>query len=1072
MTKLAKEAAKSWSSTLRLPKSTFPARPSPADLQAYLKRATDDLYQWQTQARAKQRPFVIHDGPPYANGDLHVGHALNKILKDIINRTQLLKGRRVSYVPGWDCHGLPIEQKALEHHGWSVGDKPGAVEVRQAAAHFANDAVQKQMADFRSWAVMGDWIDYWKTMDPSFELRQLQVFRNMANAGLVYRRHKPVYWSPSSRTALAEAELEYKDDHISRAVLVKFPLDSASSFCKDEQVSLLIWTTTPWTLPANQAIAINRALEYVIAHSGVHGKLLLARSRLQAVEVMLGQELPIWKSGVDVDDLLQSSYIGLDSFDDKSKRPIFHASFVSADAGTGLVHCAPGHGMEDYEALQLQISSGLVQVKAPVDDAGNFTVEACPANPELLVGKSVFGEGNTTIIATLQRAGSLLAVQDYKHKYPYDWRTKQPVLIRATAQWFANLSNIKSDALNALDTVEFHPETSQSRLRSFVDSRSEWCISRQRSWGVPIPALYHKGTGEAILTDTSVKHIIDCIAARGIDAWWSDSADDAAWVEPGLEASQYLRGTDTMDVWFDSGTSWSMLNSKHPLTPEPVEWNQVADVYLEGTDQHRGWFQSSLLLSVAAQKARYWKLMLKPRAPFKKLLTHGFTLDAAGKKMSKSVGNVISPGQIITGKFELPGNTVSGETGPLTGKVPKTSRAFRKQGHATGSLGPDALRLWAASSDWSKDVVVSETVVKTVHASLHKYRVTFKLLLGALEGFEAHHSRPKYSDMLADGLALLQLFHVCTDVRNAFDNFEFHKAVALINRWINTEVSAFYVEAIKDTIYCDDSFNHDNGRRLNAQTTLFQILTQMQAMLRPLTPLLVEESWEHSSESLRIWAKDQSHTIWHAIPSLWYHEYLDKTISPLVMAISSACKLAQERARIDKKMASGLECNVFVHMPGLDGIIDHLYENGSSLSVQRRALIQGLEEILVVSSLILKDLGPDFVPTTAEEFWTSDDESPAEQHSRKLGLEAIQQWSYIEQFTMPDGVTKGHVMVHAPTSAKCARCWKYQVIAEVPDTQGENQGSQEQHEELCKRCRSVVSVLESTEHIASTGTES
>lgn len=1056
MTQLAKEAAKSWSSTLRLPKSTFPARAAPADLAKYLKRSTDDLYTWQAQDRAKLPPFVLHDGPPYANGDLHVGHALNKILKDIINRTQLLQGRRIDYVPGWDCHGLPIEQKAFEHHGWSVENKPDAVQVRQAATSFANDAVEKQMAGFRSWAVMGAWDRHWKTMDKDFELRQLKIFRDMAKHGLIYRRHKPVYWSPSSRTALAEAELEYRDDHISKAALVKFPLDSASDSGGGEPISLLIWTTTPWTLPANQAVAINRALNYVIVHSAKHGKLLLASSRVQAVEAMLGHELPIWKNAVDVDDLLQSSYYGLDRFDN-AQRPIIHADFVSAEAGTGLVHCAPGHGMEDYEVLQPHIRSGVVQVKAPVDDEGNFTAEASLTDPDLLHGKSVFGEGNETIIATLQQAGSLLAVHEYKHKYPYDWRTKQPILIRATAQWFADLTDIKNDALKALDTVEFLPKTGQSRMRSFVESRSEWCISRQRSWGVPIPALYRKDTGEALLTETSVTHIIDVLSKRGTDAWWSDAADDAAWVEPGLDASRYLRGMDTMDVWFDSGTSWSSIDEKRPFNFERNEWSQVANVFLEGTDQHRGWFQSSLLTSVATQKARYPKGM--PRAPFRQLITHGFTLDGAGKKMSKSIGNVISPEQIITGEFELPGKLTPDSTSTTKRKLPKTPLPLKKRGHAAGSLGPDALRLWVASSDWSKDVVVSETIVKTVHASLHKYRVTFKLLLGALEGFPP-------SDLITfpvsrhtvDRLALLQLHHVCTEVRQAFDSFEYHKAVTAINKWMNAELSAFYIEAIKDTLYCDSV---SSPRRRAAQTTLVHILSQLQAMLTPLTPLLVEESWEHSPDCIKIGRKHPLQNVWAAPSPEWYDEYLDNTYSPLIMAVNTACKAAQERARMEKKIGSSLESECLVHVPGFTGPDT---SPPTSRDDQIQLLGHDLKQILVVSHAQVFDAGADSSsnPSISEDFrkWVDDSDLHDLGAWRARFRKTTQTWSYVEEFTMPDGRSKGFVVVYPPVYAKCQRCWHYAA---------EGKASHGGHEELCQRCQGVVFSLDSP--VRGSGTE-
>jgi isoleucyl-tRNA synthetase len=1058
MTQSAKEAVKSWSSTLRLPRSTFPARATHADLQKYLKRSTDDLYEWQSRNRAELRPFLIHDGPPYANGDLHVGHALNKILKDIINRTQLLQGRRISYIPGWDCHGLPIEQKAFEHHGWSVENKPDAVKVRKAAASFANDAVQKQMAGFRSWAVMGAWEQHWKTMDKSFELRQLNVFLDMVRSGLIYRRNKPVYWSPSSRSALAEAELEYKDDHISKAALVKFPLSRTNSRCEDGPVSLLIWTTTPWTLPANQAIAINRALDYVTAHSVEHGKLLLARSRVQAVETMLGHELSISETSVDVDDLLQSSYSGLQSFCD-TQRPIINASFVSADAGTGLVHCAPGHGMEDYEALQPHILSGLVQVKAPVDGEGKFTAEASLKHPELLCGKSVFGEGNAAVITALQNAGSILAVHDYKHKYPYDWRTKQPILVRATAQWFADLTAIKEHALKALDSVDFRPVSGQSRLRSFVQSRSEWCISRQRSWGVPIPALYHKDTGEAVLTEASVKHIIAIISERGTDAWWSDAAEDAAWIEPGLDASQYLRGKDTMDVWFDSGTSWSLVNEERPLD-DLHEWQQVASIFLEGTDQHRGWFQSSLLTSVAAQKSRYPELT--PKAPFKKLITHGFTLDADGKKMSKSIGNVITPEQIITGEFELLDKREPDSSPTKKRKPTKTPPPSKKRGHTTGSLGPDALRLWVANSDWSKDVVVSETIVKTVHAALHKYRVTFKLLLGALGDYQPHAlDSPRVSQNLADRLALHQLYKVCAEVQHAYDNFEFHKATAAISRWVNADLSAFYIEAIKDTLYCD-GVGSGLERRLDAQVTLFQILSQLQAMLAPFTPLLVQESWEHSPESIKSGNEHVFGKVWTAPPSQWYDAALEKTYLPLVMAINTACKSAQERARVDKRMASSLECEVLIHAPGL---LCRSSFPEISTGIDASLLQSSLREILVVSDATVFDLGTDscFLPNDSEDLWNKLTDAPWRDRVRYLS----QKWSYFDEFTMPDGQSKGFVLVYPPRDAKCQRCWQYAVIGE--ESPGTDPDSHEHHKELCKRCEDVVSSLNSTQHVSDTG---
>ena len=1040
MTQLAKEAAKSWSSTLRLPKSTFPPRASPTDLSKYLQRCTDELYTWQNETRARRPPFVLHDGPPYANGDLHVGHALNKILKDIINRTKLQRGARIDYVPGWDCHGLPIEQKAFEHHGWTVGNKPDAVKVRRAAAAFAIDAVTKQMSGFRSWAVMGAWEHHWKTMDPPFELAQLRIFQAMARHGLIYRKHKPVYWSPSSRTALAEAELEYKEDHISKAALVKFRLNDAENIIGGELVSLVIWTTTPWTLPANQAIAINRQLKYAIARSTRHGLLLLAVSRLEAVEALLDEKLTTTNHEVDVDHLLLTSYQGLGAFED-TERPIIHADFVSAETGTGLVHCAPGHGMEDYEALQPHIRAGLVQVKAPVDDEGRFTAAASLKDPELLSGQPVFGEGNASVIAILQHDDSVLALHDYKHKYPYDWRTKQPILVRATAQWFADLGDIKNDALSALDMVHFLPKTGESRLRSFIENRSEWCISRQRSWGVPIPAVYHRATGEAVLSDHSVSHILDVIAERGTNAWWSDAADDAAWISPRLDPAQYIRGADTMDVWFDSGTSWSHMARNTQDSP-------VADVYLEGTDQHRGWFQSSLLTNVAYQNAT--SPINTPTAPYKQLMTHGFTLDGAGKKMSKSVGNVISPDQIIAGEFDVDDKLKSDAALSTKGTLRRTQTPSKKRGHAPGSLGPDALRLWVASSDWSKDVVVSETIVKSVHASLHKYRVTLKMLLGALEDFGFSDLRTFGYRRLSqvDRLALLQLHEVSNTVRHAFDSFEYHKAVTAINKWINADLSGFYIEAIKDTLYCDLTNTY---RRRTAQVILFIILRELQSMLAPLTPMLVEESWEHLPEHIKTRLTHPLQKLWQGPASTWHVEHLEKSTLPLFTAINTACKAAQERARSEKRLGSSLESECLIYLPRL---MNKEYRTGVLQRLERQ-----LKEILVVSYVKVFDapVDPPANPSNPEDVrkWAEQAYNVAPEDWRaRLDGQLKETWSYAEHFTVPDGQRKGFVVVYPPVNAKCPRCWNYAV--EVKKGPGSNEDSQDPHDELCTRCRFAV----------------
>ncbi|KAJ9605081.1 isoleucine-tRNA ligase [Cladophialophora chaetospira] len=989
-----KDAAKFLKGTLRLPASTFPPRPRPVDLVKYLPRCTDDLYAWQRQERPATNTFVLHDGPPYANGDLHVGHALNKIIKDIICRSKLAEGRRVDYVPGWDCHGLPIELKALEKHGWARGQGVDSLTIRTAARKFAYKTVDKQMAGFRSWGVMGDWKNHWKTMQKDFELRQLAVFQAMVEYGLIYRKHKPVYWSPSSGTALAEAELEYEEDHVSTAALVKFPLHT-SELSAHGPVHALIWTTTPWTLPANQAIAINSSIQYCLVTSETHGQLIVARSRLPYLQETIGERVDILMEDIPIEKLLFSTYSGLQHFGQgAANRPIFHADFVSAESGTGLVHCAPGHGMEDYEALQPLIKATTVSVKAPVDNLGRFDDTALPEEPALLAGQDVFKEGNRTVLEMLQASNLLVHEHAYKHKYPIDWRTKEPIIIRATAQWFADVSKIKTDTLHSLDEVAFLPESGKARLRSFVDNRSEWCISRQRAWGVPIPALYHKNSGEAILTIESIKHIVNVIERRGIDAWWSDALDDSAWVLPTLpgSTSDYVRGTDTMDVWFDSGTSWTLMLKDGSSTSGPL-----ADVYVEGTDQHRGWFQSSLLTYIAHQKSSRSDSV---HAPFRTLATHGFTLDSQGKKMSKSIGNVIAPDQIISG---------------LAPPIKQT-----KQKREVHPLGPDALRLWVASSEWTKDVVISEKVVSSVHGMLDKYRLTMKMLLGMLADFDPNKAVPYKNMSQLDQIALLHLHQASASARKAYTDLEFHKANAAIYRWVTTELSSFYFEAIKDVLYCDSPASH---RRQSAQTALHHIFTQLQNLLGPFTPLLVEESWEHSSDSYRNSVEHPLRRVWTSLPDGWYDPTL-AALLPQIMAVNSGVKAAQEKARTQGLMGQSLASEVSVY---LEGNID--------LS---RVPNDTWKELLVVSDF-------EVVPLESRKVVDS-----------IVKARAGSGWSYLQDIISQDGRKTGTAVVNAPSHLKCSRCWKY--VVEVQEKESESAG--EQGLLLCGRCAHAVTEFE------------
>lgn len=796
--------SKSWASTLRLPKSTFPPRPVLNQTADRIQRCADDFYKWQSKQRPHHDTFILHDGPPYANGDLHAGHALNKILKDIILRVKVQQGSRVEYIPGWDCHGLPIELKAVSV---AEGKKMNPGAIRKAARKLAAKTVLKQMKSFRSYAVMGDWERRWTTMDKEYETRQLRLFQRLVGSKLIYRKYKPVYWSPSSGTALAEAELEYNEEHVSRAAYVRFRLvgDVKSRLGLGGlggEVYAVIWTTTPWTLPANRAVAVHDDLVYHVVRVGEDAVLVADGCLGRVARVLLGDEVvPEILATVKGSRLAGLQYVNPLRGTGAAPQPIIHGPFVTAESGSGLVHCAPGHGFDDY-----QVCSALgIPGDAPVDNDGLFTNDAFPDEPEKLVGIPVLNGGASAVLELLE--SDVLDVHDYKHKYPYDWRTKQPIIIRATAQWFADVESIKKHALGALEGVKFVPEGGKKRLEAFVTERSEWCISRQRAWGVPIPALYD-AEGNAIMNEETINHIILIMEEKGIDAWWNDEPHDPSWIPASLgDPFKYTRGKDTMDVWYDSGSSWTQMNGQ-------------ADLYLEGSDQHRGWFQSSLLTRVAAHVGENpTTTSVLGLSPFKTLITHGFTLDKDGKKMSKSLGNIISAAEVMDGSF-LP------------------SLKAKKGGSAAATkdaLGPDALRLWVAGSDYTRDIVLGEPVLRSIHQSLIKYRTTIKMLLGSMH--EAARTAPLTA---LDQVALVQLEDVMATVGIRYANHDFNQAISALNYWVANSLSAFYLEALKDRLYCADGGG-----------VLEPILMGFLRMLAPITPVLVEEAWEHRPEWLK-----------------------------------------------------------------------------------------------------------------------------------------------------------------------------------------------------------------------------
>ncbi|KAK5630542.1 hypothetical protein RRF57_006257 [Xylaria bambusicola] len=946
--------------------------------------APDQFYEWQRQSRPSDDTFVLHDGPPYANGSLHVGHALNKILKDMIVRTKVqqesqstllldIAGRRVEYIPGWDCHGLPIELKALEN---AKETKLTPLEIRKSARNLASNTVVKQMKAFRSFGIMGDWNQKWTTMDTAYEMRQLRLFQKMVKKGLIYLKFKPVYWSPSSQTALAEAELEYKDDHVSHAAWIRFPVTSdwrslpQFASLRDKikgELYAVIWTTTPWTLPANRAIAVHSNLKYCIIRNGADA-LLVAESRLDTLAQVLTKADSIRPEPQQniVYGTFEGSHLGGLEYTNRLRgkaapaQPIIHADFVSANSGSGLVHMAPGHGFDDYEVC----NNYGIPVAAPIDDMGRFTKEAFPDAPEVLQGApSVIEGGGRKVLDLLKPHGDVLLVEKHQHKYPYDWRTKKPVVIRATEQWFADVASIKEEALDSLTTVRFVPETGRKRLESFVKGRSEWCISRQRAWGVPIPALYDS-TGVAIVDEQVVEHIISVIQERGTHAWWSDAPDDPAWIPRVFQARD-----DTMDVWFDSGSSWTMMSRR-------------ADVYLEGSDQHRGWFQSSLLTRIAAGTET--GATFEKGAPFKQLITHGFTLDEEGKKMSKSIGNIIEPQQVMDGTLLPP--------------IKRKGKAAKGQ-PAYDALGPDALRIWAASSDYTRDVVLSVPVLQSIHTALIKYRTTLKMLLGSM-----HESARTAPLTATDQVALVQLQDTMDEVGKAFDNHEFYKGYNALNRWVNNDLSAFYLEALKDRLYCGDGGG-----------VLEPIFHGFLRMLAPMTPLLVEESWEHRPE----WMK-QDTSLMHPLQQLYIDPLIDtnrlnidplelRNDIPILMAVHGAVKPALEQARSAGHVGSSLQSTVEIYVPETNN------ENHKFVLSVLGKHADELADLFVVSTVYINRAQDANSSTHSADF------------------------SFREEFEV-HGV-KAYVEVRPPEHTKCPRCWRY--VAPREDT-------------LCSRCEDVV----------------
>ena len=812
--------------------------------------------------------FTLHDGPPYANGTLHMGHALNKVLKDIINKFQIMRGQKVCYVPGWDCHGLPIELKVLQALDKTQRAELTPIKLRKKAASYAMKQVSQQMDGFKRWGVWGDWNQPYLTLEKKFEASQVELFGEMVFKGYIYRGLKPVHWSPSSQTALAEAELEYPIGHVSKSIYVAFKVneipklltqeisnkapDLFNSEGKLKEIKLVIWTTTPWTIPANEAISVNQELDYVIAQGSDNSLIIIASDLLDKVSENVGinyEKILLIKGS-----LLDGTIYENPLFDKKSPV-VLGGDYITTDSGTGLVHTAPGHGIDDFNTGKRY----KLPITCPVDEKGFLTKEA-----GRFEGLNVLKDANSVIINDLIKAGSLLKELPYEHKYPYDWRTKKPTIFRATEQWFASVEGFRDKALNAIENVIWLPESGKNRIDSMVRERGDWCISRQRNWGLPIPVFYEKNGKEILLNKETISHIASLFSVHGADIWWEY---EVAQLLPSSyldEADRWEKGTDTMDVWFDSGSSWSSVISKKG------NLNYPADLYLEGSDQHRGWFQSSLLTSVAVNEY----------APFKKVLTHGFVLDENGRKMSKSLGNIIDPSVIING-----------------GSNKKLDPAY----------GADVLRLWVSSVDYSSDVPIGSNILKQTADVYRKVRNTSRYLLGNIYDFDYKKDAINISDLpLLDKWMLNRTAEVVDEITDSYANFEFSKFFQTIQNFCVVDLSNFYLDIAKDRLYVSSKFDF---RRRSCQTVLSLVIETISGLVAPVLCHMAEDIWQNIPYSLE--EDSVFRRGWPQVPESWVNTSLDDHVFEL-RKLRSVINRMLESCRNKQEIGSSLEASVRV----------------------------------------------------------------------------------------------------------------------------------------------------------------
>ena len=937
--------AMDYNKTINLPKTDFPMRAGlpkrEPEMLANWKKI--DVYNELLKKNEKKPRFSLHDGPPFSNGDLHMGHALNKALKDFITRSYAMRGYYTPYIPGWDNHGMPIESAIIKKN--KLNRKEMSIpDFRDACQEFAQHYIDVQMEGFKRMGVTADWEHPYKTMNHSFEAEEVKIFGEMYKKGYIYKGKKPVYWCYTDETALAEAEIEYQDDPCT-TIFVKFPVKNDNGklgqYCDLSKLSFVIWTTTPWTLPGNRAISLNANLDYILMEVPCGEVYIVAADLADAVCKSAGiesyQTLATLKGSEF--ELMTAQHPLLSDVE----SVVINGDHVTLDAGSGCVHTAPGFGADDYFICQSYDRSGKTNIGVPV-----------PVNERGVMTDDVFNgvhisKANEYVLPKLRECNALLASEDITHSYPHCWRCKNPIIFRATPQWFCSVDAFKDDAVKACDDVRWVPEWGKDRMISMIRERNDWCISRQRRWGLPIPVFYCADCGKPICTDETIAAVSALFGEEGSNAWFKKEAADilpADFTCPHCGGKSFTKEEDTLDGWFDSGSShYASMNHDQGFWP--------ADLYIEGLDQYRGWFQSSLLTSVGA---------LGKGAPFKQCLTHGWTVDGEGRAMHKSLGNGMDPAQIIN------------------------------------KYGADLLRLWAGSADYHVDVRCSDNIFKQLSQNYLKFRNTARYCLGNLDGFDPNNLVAPEDMEELDKWAITKLNELIEKCFTAYDNYEFHVISHAINDFCVVELSSFYLDIIKDRLYCEEK---DGLKRRSAQTALYLILDTMTKLFAPILAFTCDEIWLAMPHR----AEDDARNVLFNDMNKPFTEYALGDVAMLrwgsLMQLRDDVNAALETARAEKKIGKALEAHVV--------LVTDKPTAESNLEETRKAFEDQWADLFIVSDVEVSD------------------DAALYAQGAETSIEGVR------------------VLVSEAKGAKCPRCWKHSTASGTDD--------------LCPRCAAVVAKL-------------